>query len=124
MVTARYLTEKLVEPLRERLREEGRKEILDEVSRKVTAWNNRRKAAEKKGVPFDEPLPVFFFVEQDKAETRQEIYARGYAEGYSSGYSEGRIYGMRHNWYRRKMESEEKGVPFDEPPPFSYPESD
>ena len=54
MVTARYLTEKFVEPLREKLREEGR----DEANRKWADWNNRRIKAADEGVPFDEPPPA------------------------------------------------------------------
>ena len=65
MVTARYLTDKFVEPLRERLREEGRAEgrkegraeIIDTV-RKWEDWNNRRMKAEDEGIPFDEPPPA------------------------------------------------------------------
>ena len=56
MVTARFLTEKFLEPLRERLREEGREEGRKEV-RRWAAWNQRREAAEKEGEPFDEPPP-------------------------------------------------------------------
>ena len=61
MVTARYLTDKFVEPLRERLREEGRAEgraeIMDMV-RKWEDWNKRRMKAEDEGIPFDEPPPA------------------------------------------------------------------
>ena len=53
MVTARYLTEKFLEPLRERLREEGRKDA----SRRWVAWNQRREGAGRMGQPFDEPPP-------------------------------------------------------------------
>ena len=86
MVTARYLTEKFVEPLRERLREEGievgREEGIEigreqgievgreqgievgreqgrvEENRKWTDWNNRRIKAKDEGIPFDEPPPA------------------------------------------------------------------
>ncbi len=65
MVTAQYLTEKILEPLRERLREEGREqgiaegraEIMDMV-RKWEDWNNRRMKAKDEGIPFDEPPPA------------------------------------------------------------------
>ena len=53
MVTARFLTERFLEPLRERLREEGRKDA----SRRWAAWNRRREAAESQGGTFDEPPP-------------------------------------------------------------------
>ena len=58
MVTARYLTDKFVEPLREKLREEGRDEGRNEANRKWADWNNRRIKAEDEGVPFDEPPPT------------------------------------------------------------------
>ena len=53
MVTARYLTDKWLTPLREKLRAEGRQQAIAEVKE----WNRRRLEAEKKGEPFDEPLP-------------------------------------------------------------------
>lgn len=53
MVTARYLTDKWLKPLRERLRAEGREQVMAEIK----DWNERRLEAEKKGEPFDEPLP-------------------------------------------------------------------
>ena len=53
MVTARYLTEKWITPLVEKRRAEVRKEVIAEIQ----DWNNRRLEAEKKGEPFDEPLP-------------------------------------------------------------------
>ena len=54
MVTARYLTDKFVEPLREQLREEGEARA----NRKWMDWNNRRIKAEDEGVPFDESPPT------------------------------------------------------------------
>ncbi len=54
MVTARYLTNKFVEPLIKRHRAEG----MDISHRKWTDWNNRRMKAEDEGVPFDEPPPA------------------------------------------------------------------
>ncbi len=53
VVTARYLTDKWLTPLREKRKAEVRKEVMAEVKE----WNNRRLEAEKKGEPFDEPLP-------------------------------------------------------------------
>ena len=57
MVTAKYLTEKLIVPMRERLRDEGRKEGREETNREWATWNRNRIEAEKKGIPFDEPPP-------------------------------------------------------------------
>ena len=53
VVTARYLTDKWLTPLREKRKAEVRKEVMAEVKE----WNRRRLEAEKKGEPFDEPLP-------------------------------------------------------------------
>lgn len=53
MVTARYLTDKWLTPLREKRKAEARKEVMAEIKE----WNERRLEAEKKGEPFDEPLP-------------------------------------------------------------------
>ena len=53
MVTARYLTDKWLKPLIEKRRAEGRQQAIAE----IREWNNRRLEAEKKGEPFDEPLP-------------------------------------------------------------------
>ena len=61
MVTARYLSNKFLEPLKEKRRaegrEEGRAEGREEERRKWTDWNRRRLEAETSGVPFDEPPP-------------------------------------------------------------------
>lgn len=53
MVTARYLTDKWLKPLIEKRRAEGREQVMAE----VREWNRRRLEAERKGEPFDEPLP-------------------------------------------------------------------
>jgi len=53
MVTARYLTDKWLKPIREKRKAEVRKEVMAEIK----DWNERRLEAEKKGEPFDEPLP-------------------------------------------------------------------
>ena len=78
MVTAGYLTNKFVKPLIERHKEEGREEGMTagreegiaigeakgreegEVAERSrwTEWNSRRIAAERAGVPFDEPPPA------------------------------------------------------------------
>jgi len=67
MVTARYLTKKLIEPLERKRREERaamERRILESHSQGVaqerrawTAWNSRRVDAEANGLPFDEPPP-------------------------------------------------------------------
>lgn len=57
MVTARYLSNKFLEPLKEKRRAEGREEGREEERRKWTDWNRRRLEAETSGVPFDEPPP-------------------------------------------------------------------
>ena len=116
MVTARYLTEKFVEPLREKRRAEARKkgkvEGMRTAHRKWSDWNNRRLEAREKGARFDE-APPSSSIERDKTASHREIYSRGYSDGYSQGI----IYGIRKDWYRRRMEAEAKGVPFEEPPP-------
>ena len=88
MVTARYLTKKLIEPLERKRREEraamerrilesvaqgmaegvaqgraegvaqGRAEGVERERRAWTAWNSRRVDAEANGLPFDEPPPA------------------------------------------------------------------
>ena len=71
VVTERFLTEKFLEPWRERQRAraraeghaegraEGREEGRTEAWHQWTEWNNRRKAAETNGEPFDEPPPGY-----------------------------------------------------------------
>ena len=76
MVTARYLTKKLIEPLERKRREERaamERRMLESVERgraegvaqgaererrAWTAWNSRRVDAEANGLPFDEPPPA------------------------------------------------------------------
>ena len=61
MVTARYLTKKLIEPLERKRREEVERRIQEGVAqerRAWTAWNSRRVDAEANGLPFDEPPPA------------------------------------------------------------------
>lgn len=67
VVTAKFLTDKFLEPWREKRRErmraearaEGRAEGQDEERRKWADWNCRRMEAEANGDPFDEPPPGF-----------------------------------------------------------------
>ena len=61
MVTARYLTKKLIEPLEKKRREEVERRVREGVEqerRAWTAWNSRRVDAEANGLPFDEPPPA------------------------------------------------------------------
>ena len=80
MVTARYLTKKLIEPLERKRREERaamERRMLESVERGIAqgraegvaqgaererrawmAWNSRRVDAEASGLPFDEPPPA------------------------------------------------------------------
>ena len=69
MVTARYLSSKLVTPIVERYREEGKAEGLEEGKAEGKAagrsemhnawltWYRRSEEAKARGVPFDEPPP-------------------------------------------------------------------
>ena len=57
MVIADWLRTKLVEPLKDSLREEGRVEGREESNSNWRAWNNRRREAEARGEPFNEPEP-------------------------------------------------------------------
>ena len=57
VVTARYLTNKWVKPLQDKLREEGRQEGRQEERQFWVDRERRRKEAEAKGIPFDEPYP-------------------------------------------------------------------
>ena len=57
MVIADWLRTKLVEPLQDSLREEGRVEGREQGREEGRAWNNRRREAEARGEPFNEPEP-------------------------------------------------------------------
>ena len=73
MVTARYLTEKFVEPLRERIKAEARKEGIAEgreegkaagiaeglaqKQREWEVWLRESEDARARGEPFDDPPP-------------------------------------------------------------------
>ena len=67
MVTAKYLTEKLIVPMRERLRDEARAEGLAEgraegraeANREWADWYRSKMEADEKGIPFNEPPPSF-----------------------------------------------------------------
>ncbi len=48
----------MAERLKQRYREEGRQEGRAEITKRVQAWDERRKAAEARGEPFDEPIPI------------------------------------------------------------------
>ena len=53
MSTLDYLRNKWVKPLIEKHRAEGRAEVYEQ----LREWLERREAAERAGLPFDEPLP-------------------------------------------------------------------
>lgn len=53
VVTARYLTEKFLEPLRERIKAEGKAEK----QREWENWLSNREIAREKGEPFNDPPP-------------------------------------------------------------------
>ena len=60
MVTAKYLTKKLIEPLERKRREELEQRFergRERERRAWTEWNSRRLEAEASGLPFDEPPP-------------------------------------------------------------------
>ncbi len=57
MVTARYLTDKWLNPLIEKRKAEALEAARKEVIAEIQDWNRRRLEAEKKGEQFDEPLP-------------------------------------------------------------------
>ena len=65
LVTARYLSDKLLKPLHEKIRSEGREQGRsegreqgrEEVQRLWADWNKRREEAVQKGEPFNEPPP-------------------------------------------------------------------
>ena len=47
-----------INKLKDEGRKEGRKEGLEEANQKWVGWNERRMAAERAGLPFDEPPPA------------------------------------------------------------------
>ena len=51
------------------------------------------------------------WLEQQKADN----FAKGYAEGYAEGRAE--EHSRWTEWNHRRMEANEAGIPFDEPPP-------
>ena len=66
-----------------------------------------------------------------RAKIRAEGYAEGFAKGYADGYADGYVEGwaeaapdlarIRSAWLRwnaRRLDSESRGEPFDEPPPM------
>ena len=57
MVTAKYLTDRFLEPYRERRRAERRAEGSAAIQRVWEDWNQRREEAARHDLPFDEPPP-------------------------------------------------------------------
>ena len=89
MVTARYLTEKFLDPWREKRKAEFKSEILAEVKAEMTA---ERKA-------------------EIEAEIRAEMTAQAMARGLAQKQREWEV------WLREKEDAAERGEPFDKPPP-------
>lgn len=58
MVTAKYLTEKLIVPMRERMKAEAREEGRAEANHEWVDWYRSKAEADDKGLPFDEPPPA------------------------------------------------------------------
>ena len=96
MVTAKYLTKKLIEPLERKRREE---------------LEQRFERGRAEGVA------------QGVARGRAEGVAQGRAEGVAQGVAQGVDQGRERErrawteWNRRRLEAEANGLPFDEPPP-------
>ena len=103
MVTARYLTKKLIEPL-----DRKRKEEMDRLIR------DSREEGREEGV------------EQGVAKGRAEGVAEGIAQGVERGVAQGRMEGAERafrawaEWNDRRLEAEADGLPFDEPPPSEW----
>ena len=57
VVTARYLTNKWVKPLQEKFRKQGVEQGREQERRYWLDREHRRKEAEARGIPFDEPYP-------------------------------------------------------------------
>ena len=96
MVTAKYLTKKLIEPLERKRREE-----LEQ------RFERGRAEGREEGVA------------QGVARGRAEGVAQGRAEGVAQGVGQGAERERRAwtEWNSRRMEAEANGLPFDEPPP-------
>ena len=58
MVLAERYKAQRYEEGRQQGRQEGLQEGRAEISKQVREWDERRKAAEARGEPFDEPLPI------------------------------------------------------------------
>ena len=99
MVTARYLTKKLIEPL-----DKKRKEEMDRLIRDSRAEG--RAEGREEGV------------EEGRAEGRVEGVEEGRAEGVAEGAE--RAFRAWAEWNDRRMEAEADGLPFDEPPPSEW----
>ena len=85
MVTARYLTDKFLEPWREKRKAEFKAEIMADIRADLATR-----------------IPV---------EVRAEIEAQGMARGLAQKQREWEV------WLREKEDADERGEPFDEPPP-------
>ena len=85
-----------------------------------TSWLERMEECHARGEPFKEPTP-------DPLGGRPKGWYEGWDEGWSAGWIEGKMIGANNavaqmhsawaDWNARRMEYQEKGEPFDEPPP-------
>ena len=100
MVTAKYLTKKLIEPLERKRREE---------------LEQRFERGRAEGVA----QGVAQGVERGRAEGVAQGRAEGVAQGVAQGVDQGRARERRAwtEWNRRRLEAEANGLPFNEPPP-------
>ena len=93
VVTARYLTEKFVEPLREKIKAEGRAEGIAE------------------GIAEGRAEGIAEGIAEGRAEGLAEGKAAGIAEGLAQKQQEWEV------WLREREDARERGEPFDDPPP-------
>ena len=107
MVVADYLRKKLIEPLEEKRRLEAEQRRQEEERRREEGYAKAKAEARAEGL----------------AEGLAGGLAEGLAEGREEGREEGRAEGRAENqaaweaWNERRMAAEQRGEPFDEPPP-------
>ena len=113
VVTARFLTEKFLEPQREKLRKRAREQGLAEGREEGIEQGREQGLAEGREQG----------IEQGLAEGREQGIEQGLAEGREQGIEQGRRAGeaamLRRwtEWNGRRVAAERMGLPFDEPPP-------
>ena len=126
VVTARYLTEKFLDPWRQKRREEAAK-ALEEALEKAREESFAQALEELRAGGLEQAIEEGR--EQGRAEGLAEGRSEGLAEGRSEGLAEGRSEGLAEGrveerlkwtgWNRRRLQAAEYGLPFDEPPPES-----